>query len=149
MRFEQMMATRSPALDAGRAQCAGKPRGSLACLRRRSMSCRRRMTRRRCPNRSAWRVSIAGSVRSAGANDCRAARSAVAHSCGKIYDARAKLQTSWRSVHLAAEIACDDARVVDEARSPGRCERLTAGFENVAIVGGLERRARILLDQQD
>ena len=25
----------------------------------------------------------------------------------------------------------------------------TAGFENVAIVGGLERRASILLDQQD
>src|SRR5215468_9924659 len=88
-----------------------------------------------CANRSAWRVSIAGSVRSAGANNC----DHCARNCGA---------EAMESVHLAAEIASDDAWVVYEADCRAGVHN-TAGFENVAMVGSLERCAGILLDEQD
>ena len=78
------------------------------------MSCA--VTRGCCANRSAWRVSIAGSVRSAGANNC--------DHCIRNADA----ESPWQSVHLAAEIACDDPRVVDEAGCRAAVND-TAGFE--------------------
>src|SRR6516164_11146899 len=55
---------------------------------------------------------------------------------------------SWRSVHRTAQIACDNAWVVAEGDGPALVNN-AAGFQNIAMVGGLERCAGILFDQQD
>src|SRR5262245_20587256 len=58
------------------------------------------------------------------------------------------MRNPWRSAYLAAEIAVDDLPIVNElARRTAQHNR--ASLEHVAVVGGLERGAGVLLDQED
>src|SRR4051812_33576947 len=58
------------------------------------------------------------------------------------------MRSPWRSIYLATEIAVDDLRIVNEIAC-GAAQDDGAGLEHIAVVGGFERRAGVLLNQQD
>src|SRR5262249_45218407 len=60
----------------------------------------------------------------------------------------APIPCACRSTLLAAEIAGDHLPIMDEVRGLPAMDD-GAGFEDITEVGTFERRARILLDQQD
>src|SRR5262245_52714581 len=134
MRFEQIMATRSPGwIPAERSTPAHRATASQAFAYVQVVPAA--VTRGFCANRLACRVSIAGSVRSAGANNC--------DHCLRNADAEVM---AVRPPHRPDSLRQRVGRA--EADGPALVNN-AAGFQNIAIVGNLERCAGILLDQEN
>src|SRR5207302_1555900 len=123
-RFAQMIATRSPA--AMPAACnvpAVRAAATAVCAKLQLAS--PALASGLSPWRCAWRASIAGSVRSAGAKACASCRG----------NADAALMVSGLS---AAEIARDHLRVVDEVRGLALMHD-RASLQHIGEVGGFQR----------
>jgi hypothetical protein len=123
MRLPLITATRSPRCTSASASAAA--RRPAACTASRCVHDRPAMRSiGRSPNSAACRCSIAGSVRSPGGSGLAAPSSVV--------------------IGASAKVGGLHARIAGQFLRNAR-ERDFAGFQDVAVVGGLQRGARVLL----